>query len=130
MVEQHRALADDAEAIDRGEPVVAVGDRRRRPAEHPDVAGLRQDRPGDEIREHFGGDLIEAHEGDMLAGLHAEGGDPQRTQGAVVFDDARELENRGGHDLIWRLTSSTTPLEMESAEISVFSAATLHAIAP
>ena len=91
---------------------------------------LRQDRSGNETREHLGGDLIEAHEGDVLAGPHAEGRDPQRTQGSVVFDDARELEDRGGHALIWRLTSSTTPLEIESAEISVFSAATLQAIAP
>ena len=45
-VEQHRALADDAEAIDGGEPVGAVGDRRRRPAEDADVAGVRQRRAG------------------------------------------------------------------------------------
>ena len=37
-VEQHGALADDAEPIDGGEPVGAVGDRRRRPAEDADLA--------------------------------------------------------------------------------------------
>src|SRR6185369_10211627 len=113
--------------------VGAVGDRGRRAPEQPHLAAVGQRRAGDEVDEDFGGRLIEPDDGDVLAGLHGEPGDPERAEAAVVLGDVRQFENRPrrcGHDSSRRFTSSTMRDEASSASTSIFRAATLQAMAP
>ena len=79
-------------ASSHDEPVVAFGDVGGRAAEHAHDAGVRQQRAVHQIHEHFGGGAIEPRDGHALAVLDGEIGDAQRTQPAVVLDDAGELE--------------------------------------
>ena len=65
-VEQHGARAHDSEAIDRGEPVGAVGDGGGWPAEQAHRAGVGQRRAGHEVDEDFRHRLIEADDRDLF----------------------------------------------------------------
>ena len=94
-LEQHRALADDAEAIDDGQPVGAVGDRAGRPAEQLDVAAIGQRRAGDEVDEHFRRSADRSRAARRARRRATRSCcDPQRAEAAVVLRDAGELEDR------------------------------------
>ncbi len=84
LIEEHRALADDAEAIDGREPVGTVGDGGRGAPEHAYLSRVRKRRAGHEVDEHFRRRLIKAEDGDLLALGHGEPFDPERTQPVVV----------------------------------------------
>jgi hypothetical protein len=84
-VEQHGARADDAESIERGQPVLAIGNRGGRAAGDDDLAFVRQRGAGDEIHEHFGRAGVESREGDPLAGGNRQVVDPQRPQPVVLL---------------------------------------------
>ena len=90
--QQHRALGQDPERVEPREPVVALGDVGGRAAEHAHDPGVRQQRAVHQVHEHLGGLAIEPGDGDALALLDDEIGDAERTQPAVVLDDAGELE--------------------------------------
>ena len=90
LLEQHRALADNAELLDCREPVGAVGDGRRRASEDRHTSFVGQCRTGHEIDEQLRRGLIEPRKPDVFAGLDAELPQAQRPQAAVGLDDAVE----------------------------------------
>ena len=94
--QQHDAIADDAEALDEREPLVAVGDGARRAPKTRDFAGLWQGRSGNQVDKHFSGGTIEADEhGDAPSG-HAQIAHAKRPQSAVRLLYVSQLE-RVGH---------------------------------
>ena len=129
-LEQDGARADDADAIDDGEPLGAVADRRRRTAEEAYRAGVGQRRAGDQIDEYFGGGQIESDNSDGFRGADGQLSNAQRPEGSIVLRDAGHLEDGRGHEPSARFTSSTILLDADRADNSVFSAARLQAMAP
>ena len=97
LIEQHRTFADDAEVVDGGEPLCAVGNLRGCAAQHPHLSGVGQRRACNQVDENFGRRPIEAENRHLLAGGEAKVGDPQRAQPVVILRDGRELENRRAH---------------------------------
>src|SRR5207247_3805174 len=120
---QHRPVADDAEAIENGEPLGAVGDVGRGTAEERHGSGVRQRRPGHEIDEDFSRRPVEPEKRDALARANGQLPDAKRLETKVILGDGSKLENGTGHDPIKRLTSVTMRLDARSAAISIFSAA-------
>ena len=91
--EQHAARADDAEAIERGEPLVAVGDVGGQLAEYADLPLIREARAGHQIDEHFGGAGVEPADRHAFAGRDRQLLQAQRPQALVALLDAGHLQN-------------------------------------
>lgn len=96
-LEQHGPLTDDAETIEGGEPVGAVGDLRRGPAERAHVSGIGQTGACNQVDEHFGGGLIEADQCHLIPRNQDKMLDAKRTKSAVLFRDGGEFENGLSH---------------------------------
>ena len=132
-VQQHRPVADDAKAIDEGQPVRAGVDGRRGPAEHPHLAPIRQRRAGDEVDQHLRGHLVQPQDGELFARVQRERLNTKRPQAAIVLGNSRQLDDgrwRHAHAPSRPLTSSTIRDDSVSAANSTLIAARLQAIAP
>ena len=75
------------EAIDDGEPVGAVGDVGRGPAEQADDAAVGQRCPRHKVDEDFRGGLIESDERDLLARCNAQIRDAEGAEAVIVLRD-------------------------------------------
>ena len=91
-IQQHRARADDAEAIEGLQPGLAVRDRGRALPEDEDLAFIRNRSAGHQVDEHFGGAGVEAGDGDALSGGDRELVDPQRAKPVVRPPHVREAK--------------------------------------
>ena len=67
-LEQNAARADDTEAIERGEPLVAACDVGCALSEHPDLTLVGHARAGHEVDQHLRGAGVEAADRHALAG--------------------------------------------------------------
>ena len=93
LVEHDRALADDAEAVQRREPGDGVLNRGRRLAERTHLAAVRQRGRGNQVDQHFGRRLVESKQRYRFAPADLEVVQSQRTQGVVVLPDASYVDD-------------------------------------
>ena len=132
-LEQHGALADDAEAIDES--------RASRRCRRSRASGGRTDctspvsgsvAPVTRLTNISAAGWSRPRIATCSPAATRSSRDPQRPEAAVVLRNAGELEDRR-HDraeMTWRLTSSTMRLDAVRASISILAAARLQAIAP
>ena len=129
-LEQHGALGHDAETVDDGQPLGAVGDRGRGLSEHRSPSPRSgSDAPVTRFMNTSAIGWSRPSKRDVLAGRNGQLVNAERAKAAVALGDAGELEGRRVHEPIRRLTSSTTRADTVSASISIFTAATFAAIA-
>jgi hypothetical protein len=93
-IQQHGSRAHDAEAIERLEPRLAVGDRGRAAPEDEHLPFIGQGGAGHEIDEHLPGARIEAGQRDPFPLDNREIVDAQRPQAVVGPPHVRDSENR------------------------------------
>ena len=114
--EHDGAIGDDAEAIERGEPLVTIGEVAVvRRAENANLAFVRQRSTGDEIDHHLRPGGVDAGDRDALAGCDGKCPDAQRAQAAVALCDGGHFDD-GGDEFMARRASRAAKSSAGSVE--------------